>query len=226
MKTAIILLTWGRPKQLETTLRALNSQTLQNFDLIVSNSNRDHDTYLRKVIKQNQGPYKTIFRADPNDRYTFRRFDIARELDYDRYIFIDDDVHFNTNLTADMDKQYKPRTYLSWYCWQIHTRYHDRTRVISPNQRVDYAGAGVSIIDRAVFDREELYDCPPAALYIDDLWLSYIFSHVLKWPIKLLQVPRVKLGGGDQFALFRKIRDSNYTKDQFLEDLRARGWSV
>lgn len=225
MKTAILLLTWGRPQNLERTLLNLNSQTVKDFDLIVSNSNRDHDKYLERKLKITGTKYPVHYRRDSNDRLGFRRFDIARELSYDRYIFLDDDVDFRQNLTQDMFNQYEPKTYHSWYCFTIHSDdYHDRTRVISNGQPIHYAGTGISMIDRAIVDRDELFDHPPAALYIEDLWLTYVVDHVYGWQLKNLKIPRIKLGGGDSVALYKRVRNMDYTKRDLYRDLCATGW--
>jgi hypothetical protein len=224
MRTAILLPHWGRPKRLPHQLEALDKQSVKDFDVIVSNSNPEHDNYMARKIKLHNGGYKIYYRLDSNDVGAFRRFTISRDLSYDRYIWLDDDVNFGSNLVADMYKQYEPNTYHSWYCWQILGDYHDRIRVAHSSQPICYAGTGVSMIDRTIVDRPELYECPPEAVFIEDLWLTYVVDHVYKWQIKNLKIPNVKLGGSDSVALYRTIAKSNYTKRQFMEDLRARGW--
>lgn len=221
MKTAILLLHWGRPNTLEQTLRTLNGSGNTDFDVIVSNSNRDHDAYIQKQLDTYTTKYKVHYRPDSNDLKGFRRFTIARELDYDRYIFLDDDVKFRQNIVTDMLKQYQPNTYHSWYAWTILSdNYHDRTRVISQGQPIDYAGTGVSMIDRSIVDRPELFDAPPAAYYIEDLWLTHVVKNVYKWPVKYINVPGIKLGGGDQVALYRAVAKMSYKKADFYLDLK------
>lgn len=224
MKTAILLPHWGRPKRLAHQLEALAKQTNKDWDVIVTNSNPEHDDYMKRKIKIHNGGYKIHYRLDSNEVGAFRRFTIARELSYDRYIFLDDDVTFGPNLAADMLKQYQPNTYHSWYCWQIVGDYHDRVRVINDRQPIHYAGTGVAMIDRSIVDRPELFDIDPRAYFIEDLWLTYVVDFIYKWPIKNLKIPGIKLGGGDATALYRQIAKSDYPKRQFMEDLRATGW--
>ena len=225
MKTALLIPIWGRPHLLENTLRQLAGQTYTELDLIISNSNRDHDAHVDKLLGDIKLPFDVTHRKDPNDRLGFRRFDIARQLSYDRYIFLDDDVTIGPNFTADMVAQYEPKTYHSWYCWQILTdNYHDRVRVNNARQPIHYAGTGISMIDRAIVDRPELFDFPPAALFIEDLWLTYVVDHLYKWQIKNVKIPNIKLGGADDVALYKRVSEMTYRKIDFYRDLVATGW--
>ena len=227
MKTALLTLQWGRPGNIENLLKALQGQKNTEFDLIVSNSNRQHDDYFRAQLDAIELPFEVHYRTDSNDRLGFRRFDIARELSYDRYIFLDDDVDIGDNFVADMVAQYEPNTYHSWYCWSILSDdYHDRARVILPKQPIDYAGTGISMIDRSIVDRPELFDFPPAALYIEDLWLTYVVDFIYKWQIKNVKIPNVKLGGADEVALYRRVSKMEYRKIDFYRDLLATGWKL
>lgn len=225
MRTAIINLTYARPGNLGNLLRELTRQTRHDFTLIVSNSNRDHDHKLEQTINATERPFPIKYRKDSNDRLGFRRFDIARELYFDRYIFLDDDARITENFINDAYNQYEPNTYHSWYCWQILSdNYHDRARVISPRQTIHYAGTGVSMIDRSIVDRPELFNAPSAALYIEDLWLTYIVDHVYKWPIKLLKIRGTRLAAADQASLYKRVAKMPYTKTDFYRDLLATGW--
>jgi glycosyltransferase involved in cell wall biosynthesis len=224
MRTAVILPTWNRPQTFAYQLKQFSRQTVRDFDLIVTNANREHDQRLQDTIASERWRIPVHFRADSNDRYGFRRFDIARELSYDRYIFIDDDVQFPRHLIATMLAQYEPLTYHSWFAFQITGGYHQRLRVQTHRQPIHYAGTGVAMIDRAIVDRPELFDFPPAALYIEDLWLTYVVDYIYKWPIKLLKIDGIQLGGNDDVAMFKQIQTMDYRKTHFLEDLRATGW--
>jgi hypothetical protein len=225
MKTALLNLQWGRPGNFENQLRQLKQQTVTDFDLIVSNSNRKHDTFLENVMVAADTPFETTLRNDSNDRLGFRRFDIARELPYDRYIFLDDDVTIGPTFIEDMLAQYEPNTYHSWYCWTILSdNYHDRNRVFDHKQPIHYAGTGISMIDRSIVDRPELFDAPPAAYYIEDLWLTYVVDHVYGWKIKHVKIPQIKLGGADDVALYKRVSKMEYRKIDFYRDLVATGW--
>jgi len=227
MRTALITLTWGRPQNFPTLLQQLKTQTYQDFDLIVSNSNREHDWFIEAELKTAALPFPAYFRADSNDRLAFRRFDIAKELDYDRYVILDDDVTIGDNFMQDMVNQYQPNTYHSWFCWQIMSDdYHDRKRVTSHKQPIHYAGIGISMLDRTIVDRPELYDFPPAAMLSEDIWLTYIMQHVYGWPVKWVNIPNIVLGGADEVALYMRISKSKHRKIDFYRELLATGWQA
>jgi len=226
-KTALLTLTWGRPQDFPAWLQRLKTQTYKDFDLIVSNSNREHDTFIENALKEANLPFTWHFRADSNDRLAFRRFDIAKELNYDRYVILDDDVTIGNNFMQDMVSQYQPNTYHSWFCWQIMSDdYHDRKRVNSHKQPIQYAGIGISMIDRSIVDRPELYDFPPAAMFSEDIWLTYVMQHIYKWPVKWVKIPNIVLGGADDVALYMRISKSKYRKVDFYRELLATGWQV
>ena len=227
MKTALLTLTWGRPQHFPAWLQQLKTQTYTDFDLIVSNSNREHDDYIEDELVKADLPFSWHFRTDSNDRLAFRRFDIARELKYDRYVILDDDVTIGDNFMHDMVNQYEPKTYHSWFCWQILSDdYHDRKRVTSHKQPIHYAGIGISMFDRAIVDRDELYDFPPAAMLSEDIWLTYIVQHVYGWQVKWANIPNVVLGGADDVALYMRISKSKHRKIDFYRDLLATGWQA
>lgn len=225
MKTALITLTWGRPDAFPAWLQRLKTQTWTDFDLIVSNSNRDHDDFIENELFKEELPFTAHFRTDSNDRLAFRRFDIAKELDYDRYVILDDDVTISDNFMADMVAQYQPNTYHSWFCWQILSDdYHDRKRVTKPTQPIHYAGIGISMLDRSIVDRPELYDVPEAGMFSEDIWLTYVMQHIYKWPVKWVPIPGVVLGGADDVALYMRISKSKHRKIDFYRELLATGW--
>jgi hypothetical protein len=227
LKTALLTLTWGRPQDFPAWLQRLKTQNFTDFELIVSNSNREHDTFIENALKEAGLPFTWHFRADPNDRLAFRRFDIAKELDYDRYVILDDDVSIGNNFMQDMVNQYQPNTYHSWFCWQIMSDdYQDRKRVTRHKQPIHYAGIGISMLDRTIVDRPELYDFPPAAMFSEDIWLTYVMQHIYKWPVKWVNIPNIVLGGADDVALYMRISKSKYRKVDFYRELLATGWQV
>lgn len=226
MENYVISLMWGRPKALPKMLEQLSRQTSQDFRTIISNSNPDTTDYAKEVCSE----YDVYFRQDSNEKYCFRRFEIAAELNTERIIFIDDDVIIPDDFVEKALAQYEPRTYKSWWTWNFNGKpYHfvkDRTRITAPGVSVNYGGAGISIVDASIFQKRELFDVIDGAYYMDDIWLSYVAGHVLDWRIEYLDIDGIELGGADSVAEYSRIAKLTNNKKTFVDELRSRGWQV
>ncbi len=233
LKIAVLLLTWKRKEMLEKSLHTLSIQTYSKFDLFISNSNPEISEYIDKTVSKYQNKMKITVIHTSNDRKGFRRFDLGRELvkqGYHAMIFIDDDVHFSAQHVEISLSHYEPKSYKSWWAWRLNGKPYklpkDRTRVIKKDERVDYCGTGVSIIDISIFSNEGLFNHPPDALFIEDIWLSYYADHILGWKLEYLDLPNIILGGYDEFALYLQIENQPNNKEKFVKDLRKLGWNV
>tara|TARA_B110000914_G_C15423026_1_gene427531 strand:+ start:145 stop:978 length:834 start_codon:yes stop_codon:yes gene_type:complete len=233
LKVAVLLLTWKRPESLKKALETLSIQTYTDFTLFISNANEEIIDFINSEVK----PFEAIMDINvihtSNERKGFRRFDLSKKLHsegYDTIMFIDDDVRFSARHVEAALSQYEPKSYKSWWAWRLNGKPYklpeDRTRVEKLNERVDYCGTGVSIMDISIFSHDALFDYPQDALHIEDLWLSYFADHVLGWKLEYLDVPNVILGGGDEVALYLQIQDQPTNKETFVEGLRERGWKV
>lgn len=222
----VISLMWGRPNALITTLTQLSRQTEKDFEVIISNSNPDTEVYARRMCNQ----FGVQFRQDANDKFCFRRFDIAKELDAEKIIFLDDDVIIPDDFVEKAFAQWEPESYKSWWTWNFNGQpYHfvrDRTRITTPGVRVDYGGTGISVIDPKVFQHEEFFNGPHGFHYMDDIWLSYFVGHVLDWKIEYLDIDGVELGGADSVAEYARIARLKRNKKEFVDELRSMGWQV
>lgn len=233
MQIVVILLSWRRVGAIRNTLSRLSKQTRKDFVVHISNGNIDHaakiDEYARLFPN-----LKINVTHDGNDNLSFRRFLVARdyaEAGYDIILFLDDDIVFPTNYVDSFVKSYKPGAYYSDYAWTFQKSgsdyYKYRTRVYSNDHEIKYGGTGVSMIDPAVFLDKRFFKAPREAYDIEDLWLSYFCTHVLKWKIKYVGVPRVTIGGGDSVALYKQIKRRSFNKADFLRMLvRDYGWNV
>ena len=174
--------------------------------------------------------YGVKYQQDPNDKFCFRRFEIAAGLGAKRIIFLDDDVIIPNDFIEKAIAQHEPKTYKSWWTWNFNGKpYHfvkDRTRITTPDVNVDYGGTGISIIDASVFDNKKFFDVPDGAYYMDDIWLSYFVGHVMGWPIRYLDINGVELGGADSVAEYSRISKLNNNKERFVDMLRAKGWDA
>lgn len=237
MKVAVVLLTWQRYNNLKVTLESLLKQTYKNFDVVVSNGNLRNNAIA--VIEKYSNFYRKkglniVNRNDGNDLFAFRRFVVGKDLahlGYDVVMFIDDDVTIPTQYIANCLEQYEPQSYKSGFAWVLHHRgssyYKHRTRKWDNQEQIHYCGTGFSMIDASIFLDEDLINtAPPAALKIEDLWLSYYAQHVKGWKLAYMQTKGVQLGGADRVALYKQIQKDPVNKTDFLRQLVEMGWKL
>lgn len=175
-------------------------------------------------------------RNDGNDLRAFRRLVVAKELaeaGSEIIFYIDDDVSIPNNYVQMALSQYKPKTYFSNYAWSIYNNgknyYRFRTRAWDNNNKIQYCGTGISMIDAKIFLDPGLTDAekvPKGAYGVEDLWLSYYADKVLNWSLRYMDAPGVTLGGNDSVALYKQIKQESYNKADFLIDLVKMGWKI
>lgn len=234
-EVAVVLLTWQRIASIRKTIQMLHNQTFRKFDVFISNGNLEASRLIDKHVALARRSGLNVFVShDGNDIYSFRRFSVAKELaarGYKIILFLDDDILFPKNYIKECIDQYEPEAYISGYTWRFLNNGQDyykmRTRVHNNEQRIHYCGAGVSMLDASIFLNDDLINsAPPEAYKIEDLWLSYYVDHVMKLPLRHMQIQGVKIGGSDNVALFKDIMDSPYNKAHFLRDLVNMGWDL
>ena len=237
MKVAVILLTWQRINALKNNLADLHRQTNKNFDVFVSNANLEPgsmakiDHYANLFINRGM---KIEVSHDGNDIYTFRRFTLGKDLferGYDVILYIDDDVRIPKHYIEEALKQYKPKTYQSYYAWRFFNKgrsyYQSRKRVFSNEKTIHYCGTGMSMVDASIFGEEDLFDPPEGAMKIEDLWLSYYAQHVLGWKLRYMDIQNISMPSvSDSAALFRQVKKDKINKDVFLRSLVRLGWNI
>lgn len=226
MENYLISLTWRRPKSLQRTLQQFQRQTSQDFIPIISNGNPEIADFTEAMCKH----YDVHLLQDSNEKFCFRRFDIARKLNAKRIIFLDDDVIIPDDFVEKALAQWEPESYKSWWTWNFNGKpYHfvkDRTRITTPGVQVNYGGAGVSIVDASIFQHDAFFDGPVESHYMDDIWLSYFAGHVLGWKLEYLDIDGIELGGADAVAEYSRIAKLENNKEKFVDSLRALGWDV
>ena len=237
MKVAVVLLTWQRLSRLQFSLKSLSRQSHKDFDVIISNANMT--SHAMRVIEKYAKIYRMqglsiAVRHDGNKEYAFRRFYVGKDLydqGYDVVMFLDDDVSVPNTYIENCLKQYEPKTYQSGFTWLLYNRgknyYKFRKRVYSNKNTIHYAGTGFSMIDASIFgDRDLIEKAPPAAIKIEDLWLSYYVSLKRGWSIRYMEAPGVSLGGSDSVALWRSVQRDDVDKADFLKQLIEMGWKI
>lgn len=237
MKIAVVLLTWQRINNLKFILKDLNNQTRKDFDVIISNGNlkETSKTVINKYVKfYSQSDMNIYVRHDGNELYAFRRFTVGRDLakqGYDVVMFIDDDVRIPSTYIARCLEQYEPKSYKSGFAWVLHHKgssyYKHRTRKWDNEEQIHYCGTGFCMIDASIFlDDGLIKKAPPAALKIEDLWLSFYAQHVKGWKLAYMECPGVELAGADSVALYKQIQKDPVNKTDFLHQLVKMGWKL
>lgn len=234
-KNAVVILTWQRIGSLKHTLRSLSKQTSQDFDVYISNGNVLYKKQVEKIAQYFDGTLNIWVRHDGNNYYAFRRLFVGRDLaknNYQKILFIDDDISFSEKYIENVLSQWEPKTYKSGYAWTITgaNYYKDRKRVYSNKENIKYCGTGISMVDAKLFLEDDLvYNYPAGAVKVEDLWMSYYVDHKLKrkkWKLKYMETHDVIIGGVDKVALHQQIKQEDYTKADFLKDLIALGWKI
>jgi glycosyltransferase involved in cell wall biosynthesis len=232
-RVAIVLLTWKRVHTLQNTLNELSEQTNKNFELYISNGNLEASSIIDKISRPFKDSMKITVLHQGNKDYSFRRLILGNELSkkgFEAIIFLDDDVSVPSTFVQECLSHYNPKSYMSWYAWKFDGSgdYFKRIRVRRPQDKVDYGGAGVSIIDASIFKHSNiLKNVPKEAFQIEDLWTSYCVANTDGWSVKYLPLTGIVLGGSDSVALHKQVQSSGYTKTDFLNYLMNKGgWVI
>lgn len=231
IKLAVVLLTWQRLNSLPQTLSQLADQTEKDFDVYLSNGNLKKSRKVDIVCANFYSRLSLKVSHDGNEMYSFRRLMIAERLyreGYEAVVFLDDDVIIEKFFIEQCLSHFEPKTYQSWYAWKFggSEDYYDRQRVSDINDKVDYGGAGVSMLDLSIFKSSKMLDAPVHAHKIEDLWMSYVVDTSKDWSIRYLPLKGVSLGGADSVALHKSVQGSDFTKTDFLKYLMSMGWKI
>lgn len=218
-KVTVVLLTWQRLSSLKKMLLNLKEQTYDKFDIRISNANLVKFQYVENVAKMFDGHLDIEVSHEGNDKFAFRRFAVGKDLaerGTNIVIFIDDDVIIPTDYIEQCLRYYEEKSYKSGFAWKIDRGgsdyYKYRTRIHSPNDKANYCGTGLGMIDASIFlDPRLIRDAPDEAIKIEDLWLSYFAQRVLKWKLAPIPQDNVILGGGDSVALYKQVLKEKHT---------------
>lgn len=231
LKVAVVVLTWQRISNLSQTLSQLSSQSHKDFVTYVSNGNINKQNKVDLICSGFSARMPIKVSHDGNEMYSFRRLLIADKLYKDGYeavIFLDDDVSIGKFFIEDCINYFEPKTYQSWYAWKFggSGEYYDRKRIDNISDKVDYGGAGVSMLDLSIFKSSKMLKAPHYAHKIEDLWMSYVVGTTRGWSVKYLPVKEVSLAGADSVALHKVVQGSDFTKTDFLKYLMSNGWKI
>jgi glycosyltransferase involved in cell wall biosynthesis len=237
-RVAVIVLTWKRKRAIKEVLENLSRQTYKDFAVYVSNGDLRNSQTIEKYASffRSECGMDIRVRHDGNDLFAFRRLVLAKELaeaGTDVIFYLDDDIVIPSDYIMSCLDQYEENTYHSGFAWTLFNNgknyYNDRERRFDNEYRLQYLGAGVSMIDAKMFLEDGLTNLetvPQGAFKVEDLWMSYYADHILKWKLKYIKMPGVRIGGADEVALYKQILSEKYTKQHFLLDLVKMGWKI
>lgn len=189
-KTAVIMCTYLRYKNLPKTYNDLNKQTNLDFDFYISdNSNGDPHIIntTRKLLEYFK--YNVFIKEDYNKNSIFSRFILAKHLaknGYDKIIIIDDDERIPETFIQDCYDQYEDNVVKSFYAHNIVDDYWKK-EPLKPKQSGNYAGGGGLLCSSKLFLHKDFFKCPKKYYVLDDLWISYFAKQVAGYDIKLLE---------------------------------------
>jgi len=234
MKVAVGLMTWKRISELRDTLEDLSNQTFKDFTLYISNGNLQKIDQIETIVSKFGRGLSIVLSHDGNELKTFRRLYLGKRMAEDGadvVFFIDDDIDYYPKYFARALREYEPKTYKSGFAWSFTDNgsdyYKNRIRRWDNENRIHYCGTGVAMIDPSIFLVDDLFDAPPGALGIEDLWLSYYANHVLGWELRYMKVNSFSnIRGNDMVALYKTYLGAEYTKADFLKELMAMGWKL
>lgn len=189
-KTAVIMCTYLRYKNLLKTYNNLNEQTNLDFDFyICDNSNKDPHI-LNTTNKFSQHVKYNVFIKEYNNKYSiFARFMLAKDLakaGYEKIIFIDDDQRIPKTFIQDCYDQYEDNVIKSFYAHDIIDDYWNK-KPLKKDISGNYAGGGGLICNSKLFLHKDFFTCPKKYYILDDLWISYFGKQIAGYDIKLLE---------------------------------------
>ena len=227
------MLTWQRLEKLPESLEMLSRQTNKDFSLYISNANLDQISRVEDLVSSFKEKLNITLTHDGNELYSFRRLFIGKDLalkGFEAVLFLDDDVTIPDNYIEQCLSYFEPNSYKSAYAWYFLENgqhyYRKRIRINNVRSKAHYCGTAVSIVDSKIFLNEGLFLAPKEAHQIEDLWMSYYADHILKWKLEYMPIQGISIGGNDNVALSKVVKNKRNNKAVFLRTLCILGWNL
>ena len=217
-KIAVIMCVYKRPHRFARTLQMFAGQTDLDFDLYIWNNNPEINNHIDSISSDYEWPYKVTIRHSKDNKKGFGRFLFARELAniYDYFVFVDDDQDFGENFIENFRNESNPNTIYGFWAKVFNKRsYWDNPPVFSVGAECCYIGTGGQICPSRIFKENGFFaDIPDEFYWIEDLWLSFYFTHFLKGKlIKSRNQLQFDYDGLDQTSRTERV---NTPQDKFL----------
>jgi hypothetical protein len=186
-KTAVIMCTYKRFKNLRGTYNNLSNQTNKDFDFYIC-ENSGNDPHILNTTKKSLSLFNyNVFIEEYNNKYSiFSRFHLARDLakqGYEIIVFIDDDQIIPEGFIQDCYNQYEEGTVKSFYAHLVVGDYWNK-EPLSHHEEGNYVGGGGLLCSSKLFLEDKLFDCPEEYWILDDLWLSYYLANFTNYKMK------------------------------------------
>jgi len=217
-KTAVIMCTYLRYKNLPKTYEDLNAQTNLNFDFYISD-NSDGDPHILNTTRKflDRTKYNIFIKEDKNKYSIFSRFMLAKKLaknGYEKIIFIDDDQRLPNTFIQDCYDQYEDKVVKSFYAHEIVDDYWEKIR-LKPGQFGNYAGGGGLMCNADLFLDDKFFKCPKKYYILDDLWISYFAKQVAGYEIKLLDTD-IRFIHDDYATAKNLVKEKQMFSDKYI----------
>jgi hypothetical protein len=217
-KTAIIMCTYLRYKNLPKTYEDLNKQTNLDFDFYISDNSNGDPHILNTTRKRLQSfKYNIFIKEDFNKNSIFSRFILAKHLaknGYEKIIFIDDDQRIPATFVQDCYDQYEDKVLKSFYAHDIIDDYWKKIR-LKPGQSGNYAGGGGLMCSAELFLHEGFFKCPKKYYILDDLWISYFAKQIAGYDIKLLDTD-IRFIHDDYATAKGLVEEKQFFSDKYI----------
>lgn len=219
----VIMCSWQREDSFREVIGQLNSQSYQEFHLFVWNNNTDKKEVFEKILREEAKFKCSLYNSEKNIG-GFGRFYFARYINTltgfrDFCVFIDDDQKFsdNTLTTFLSESGYgKVSSQWAWKLFSLEYYSQENKTPVYPGQEVDYCGTGGMIIDKDIFNQDELFNCPDQYWFVEDIWLSFYARHFMKYT--LVKSSTEFVNGSDEHNLWEKIRHLKGPMLRYLVD--------
>jgi hypothetical protein len=209
----VVMCTWKRPENLQTTIDLLRNQTKPVVFYVWNNNEKIRNAIDEIVRKEKKLPIHVSHSA--SNIGGFGRFYQARSIanEHKYVIFIDDDQTFDKNMAKDFKNEARPKSIYSQWSYRIKDAdNYWRRRDTREDEQAHYIGTCGMISDTDIFSNERLYTCPNKYWFVEDFWLSYI-ADTEGWRLRKSQVKfDTHDDGKDQmnFLIDKKIRMFKY----------------
>ena len=217
----VVMCCWRRLHRLKRTIELLASQTAP-VSLHVWLNDGSAESYVTEILRD--APFHTSLTVSRRNIGGFGRFYRARELARDGHrsvVFIDDDQEFGPDTIQRLVDDHKPSTMSGWWAFRFGPGDRDERTRVEPGASADYVGTCGMVADTAVFLDPRLFACPRRYWFVEDIWLSYVATHLLRW--KLFRSNAEFDSLNDEHDLFRTLGE---TKSHLVRHLAKQGWST
>jgi len=177
-KPCVCMCLYTRPENLEPIFSALENQTYKNFEFFIWNNRPDLKDWIDIVAKHHNIETK-IYHSEHN-MGSYARLLIPPMTENNPIMFLDDDrIPHKDFVEYNLQRYIKfPFAIQSSWAWQQPNDYwgsnSGRKRIINEDIEVDYCGTAGMVLDKSIFENEEMYNIPDEYKNIEDLWICYI----------------------------------------------------